>query len=233
VLPGLWCCEAGQAAFGDMLAWYVRTFPRSNDLSENFALHNQAAAALGPGGGGVIALDWFLGNRIPLADSRLSGLLLGLNLQTTSAGVYLALVESLCFGTNSILELALEAGVPIERIVLTSGLATNNPFLIQTMANVFGRIVEVPEIDNPTALGAALHGAVAAGVVPDFAAAAARFGAHRSKRYLPDGIASAKYRALYAQYRRLAADNELQSVMHSLHELGTRWSQARINAIIE
>ena len=41
-LPDLWCCEAGQAGFGDVLAWFVDTFPRSTDRATNFALYNPA-----------------------------------------------------------------------------------------------------------------------------------------------------------------------------------------------
>ncbi len=221
-LPDLWCYEAGQAAFGDMLAWYVKTFPRDDDLSRNFALHNEAAQAVSVGGGGVLALDWFAGNRIPLADSMLSGLLVGLSLKSTSAGIYRALIEALCFGTRSILDMAIAGGVPISRIVMTSGLARSNPFLVQTMADVFGRTIEVPDVENPTALGAAIHAAVAAGIVGSFAEGAERLGARSLREFVPNLRHSEKYETLYAEYRRLAADEELRRAMRSLHLFAAR-----------
>lgn len=227
VLPGLWCHEAGQAAFGDTLAWFVRTFPRSDDPSQNFALHNAAAAAVPPGENGLMALDWFGGNRVPLGDSRLSGLLLGLDLNTTSAGIYRALVEALCFGTRSILDVVLTAGVPVDRVILTNGLARRNPFLLRTMADVLGRAVEVPEIDNPTAVGAAIHGAVAAGVVADFAEGAARFGARARAAFRPEPRSRAVYEALYPHYRRLAADAGLRGTMHALRARDGETNAAR------
>ncbi len=216
VLPDIWCAEAGQAAFGDTLAWLVRTFPRGADEAESFAVYGKEAAELAPGAGGLVALDWFGGNRIPLADSTLSGLLLGLRLQTTAAEIYLALIESLCFGTRSILDLAEAAGVAVGRVVMTSGLARRNPFLLETLASVLDRPVEVPDVDNPTALGAALHGAVAAGVVPDFPAAAARFGARSATVFAPDPDRAARYAKLYPTYRRLAESEELRKAMHAL-----------------
>ena len=222
VLPDLWCYEAGQAAFGDMLAWYVKTFPRDADLSRNFALHNEAAQAIGPGEGGVLALDWFAGNRIPLGDSMLSGLLVGLSLKSTSAGIYRALIEALCFGTKSILDMAIAGGVPIDRVIMTSGLARNNPFLVQTMADVFGRPVEVPDVENPTALGAAIHGAVAAGIVGSFAEGATRLGARSLREFLPNADNVADYETRYAEYSRLAADKELRRAMRALHVFHAR-----------
>jgi L-ribulokinase len=57
VLPSFWCYEAGQAGFGDTLAWFVRTFPRAERLDENFAAYNAAAARLRPGENHLLALD--------------------------------------------------------------------------------------------------------------------------------------------------------------------------------
>ncbi|BBE74839.1 FGGY-family carbohydrate kinase [Oharaeibacter diazotrophicus] len=222
VLPGIWCAEAGQAAFGDMLGWFVRTFPRGGSVAESFAAYDAEAAALPPGAGGLVALDWFGGNRIPLADANLSGLILGLGLATSAAEIYRALVESLCLGTRSILELAEAAGVPVTRVVMTSGLARRSPFLLDTLADVLNRPVEVPDVDNPTALGAALHGAVAAGVVPDFPAAAARWGARTASVHAPDRERASTYDALFAEYRRLAGDPEIRAAMHALKALGRR-----------
>lgn len=227
VLPGLWCYEAGQAAFGDMLAWYVKTFPRDPDISKNFALYNEAAQALGPGEGGVMALDWFAGNRIPLADSALSGLLVGLTLKSTAGGIYRALIEALCYGTKTILDLALAAGVSVRRVIMTSGLARNNPFLVQTMADVLGRTIEVPDVENPTALGAAIHAAVAAGIVGSFAEGAKQLGARSLRRFEPNKERFADYQMLHAEYRRLADDEELQRAMRALYEFDARNKQYR------
>lgn len=217
-LPDLWCCEAGQAAFGDMLTWFVRTFPLDPDLAVNFSRYNAAAAALLPRQSGMLALDWFGGNRIPSADSTLSGLLVGLRIDSTAAGIYRSLVESLCFGTRLILELTEAGGVRIDEVILTSGLAHSNPFLVEVMAHVLGRPVFVPRIENPTAVGAAIHGAVAGGVVGSYADGHGRFGAKSSIPFEPDAGLHALYEDLYRQYKRLVADREVVGVMHSLRD---------------
>jgi ribulose kinase len=110
VLPGFWCYEAGQAGFGDTLAWFVRTFPRCARVDENFAAYNAAAAHLRPGENHLVALDWWNGCRVPFGDSSLSGLIVGMNLRTSATGIYRALLESLCFGARTFID-HLAAGV--------------------------------------------------------------------------------------------------------------------------
>lgn len=217
-LPDLWCCEAGQAAFGDMLTWFVQTFPLDSELAANFSKYNAAAAAILPQQSGILALDWFGGNRIPSADSTLSGLLIGLRIGSTAAGIYRSLVESLCFGTRLILELTETGGVRIDDVILTSGLAHSNTFLVQVMAQVLGRPVFVPQIENPTAVGAAIHGAVAGGIVASYSDGHQRFGAKSRILFEPDTNLHALYEDLYGQYKRLIANREIVTVMHSLYD---------------
>ncbi len=131
VVPGLWCHEAGQAAFGDALGWFVRAFPRGAGVEDSFAAYDAAAAALAPGEAGVVALDWWNGNRVPHGDARLSGLFAGMTLRTTAVDLYRALLESLCFGARAIVDRFVDGGVPVERVVMTSGLSLANPLLMQ------------------------------------------------------------------------------------------------------
>lgn len=220
VLPDLWCYEAGQAGFGDMLAWFVRTFPRGADIAANFRAYNSEAAGLVPGQNHLIALDWWSGNRVPHADSGLSGLLVGLDLATTAAGLYRALLEALCYGARSIVDHMTAGGLRIEHILLTSGLSRNNPLLVQIMADVLGRDIEVPSILNPTAVGAAIHGAVAAGLVADYAEGARRFGARDGIVYRPDHTHADTYETLYGSYRDLCAAEPVRRSMRALNGLG-------------
>jgi L-ribulokinase len=94
--------------------------------------------------------------------------------------------------------------------VLTSGLAKSNPFLLTVMADALAQRVHVPEIENPTCVGAAIHGAVAAGVVVDFREGGEKFGAHHFDVYQPDPKREAVYQKLYRRYAELSADETVQ-----------------------
>ena len=214
-LPDLWCYEAGQASFGDVLAWFVRAFPCGNS-AESFAHYNQAASALRPGQNRLLALDWWNGCRVPLGDALLSGALVGLSMRSTAVDIYRALLDALCFGARTIVDLLADGGILIDRVVLTGGLTQKNDFLLQLLADILGRELEVPRLEHPTAVGAAIHGAVAAGVAADYADAARRFGARDFRNFLPDAALFPVYDVLYRRYRRLTENPALHRVMHEL-----------------
>lgn len=216
VLPGLWCFEAGQAGFGDVLGWFVRNFPRGNTVTESFAFYNEAARALKAGDGRIVALDWWNGNRVPYADILLTGMFVGMTQQTTGVHLYRALLESLCFGARSIMHCLQAGGAPVKRVVLTSGLSLANPFLMQLMADILGCAVQVPLKEQLTAVGGAIHAAVASGVVADYDEGARRYGADKIITYRPDLEAKPIYDVLYGIYHDLGAEPTNRQAMQRL-----------------
>lgn len=228
-LPGLWCFEAGQAGFGDMLSWFARTFPRAEEPATNFRLYNEAAASLRPAENHLVTLDWWNGNRVPYGDSALSGVFAGLTMETTATGLYRSLIESVCYGTRNIVEHMAAGGLSIERVILTSGLAHNNPLLVQIMADVLGRTMEVPTIQNPTAVGAAIHGAVAGGVVRDFAHGGERLARSATVRHEPNDAHRDAYDRLYAIYRDVGASQQLRNGLHGIRHVAEKGASAHRN----
>lgn len=216
VIPGLWCHEAGQAAFGDVLGWFVRAFPRGGSAADSFAAYDAAAAALAPGGAGVVALDWWNGNRVPHGEARLSGLFAGMTLRTTAVDLYRALLEALCFGARAIVDRFADGGVPVGRVVMASGLSLANPLLMQIMADVLGRDIAVPRQAQLTAVGGAIHAAVACGLARDYGEAARRFGARDAVLYRPQAAARHRYDALYRAYRTLGDASSTRDAMLAL-----------------
>lgn len=220
ILPGWSAYETGQSAVGDAFAWASKTLKASHEEL------TAGAARLGPGSDGVLALDWLNGARTPLMDGRLSRALIGLTLSTTPAQVYRALLEGTAYGVRWIVDVLREGGVPVTRVVASGGLPRKSPLLVQIYADVLGCEIEVAAGDQPVALGAAVLGAMAAGLqehglpglpalVARFAAGAAREG-QESVVYRPQPAAVAQYAGLYKMYRALAADTTLLGAMRQL-----------------
>ncbi len=200
--------------------------PRGDSTAESFARYDEAAAQLAPGETGLVALDWFNGCRVPYGDALLSGMVAGLTLQSTGAHIYRTLLEALCFGARTIADLLVSGGAPVDRIILTSGLSLSNPLLMQLMADVLGRDVEVPREQHLTAVGAAIHGAVAAGSVADYAEGARRFGSIDHRIVRPDPGSAGAYAALYEVYRTLGRDGSNRDALHALAGLKRRSSSS-------
>ncbi|MEV5559988.1 ribulokinase [Nonomuraea wenchangensis] len=196
IVPGLWGYEAGQSAVGDIFAWYVDSCGLGHE--ELTALAEKQAV----GQHGLVALDWFGGNRSVLVDHNLSGVIVGQTLATRPEDVYRALIESTAYGARMIVETFERAGVPVEEFVVAGGLL-KNPFLMQIYADVLRRPLSVIGSDQGPALGSAIHAAVAAGAYPGIEEAAAAMGQRTEAAYTPDPDRADAYDRLYAEYRRL------------------------------
>ncbi len=156
-----------------------------------------------PGESGLLALDWWNGNRSVLVDTDLRGLLVGMTLQTTPAEIYRALIEATAFGTRMIVEAFVSAGVPVNAVVACGGLPERNTLLMQIYSDVLGREIEVAASTQAPALGSAMFGAVAAGVHLSIDDAVAAMTQPSVKTYIPNAAAQTVYDRLYAEYARL------------------------------
>ncbi len=210
VVPGLWGYEAGQAGVGDLFAWFMQHGVPASIQAEAkqarttvYQLLEKRAAQLKPGESGLLALDWWNGCRSVLMDSDLSGMLLGATLGTRPHEIYRALIEATAFGTRKIIEAFTDRGVAIRELMACGGLAQRNPLLLQIYADVTGRPIQVAASEQTCALGAAMHGAVAAGVYPDIHAAARKMVRSSTQTYRPNMAHKAIYERLYVEYIRM------------------------------
>ncbi|MGH8951138.1 MAG: ribulokinase [Acidimicrobiia bacterium] len=205
VIPGLFGYEAGQAAVGDMFAWFTGLLSGDDDSAGQLhqALEREAGA-LRPGESGVVALDWWNGNRSILVDAELTGLLVGATLATRPGDIYRALLEATVFGTRVIIETLEKAGIGVDEMVVCGGLPFQNRLLMQLTADITGRPVRVAGSRQTPALGSAMFAAVAAG--PDLGghdsivAATERMARLGPDEYLPDGSGREVYDDLYGIY---------------------------------
>ena len=214
VVPGLIGYEAGQCCVGDHFDWFVTNCApaayarEARERGMNLhALLTEKAARLAPGESGLIALDWWNGNRSVLVDANLTGLMLGMTLTTRPEEIYRALIEATAYGTRLIVENFERRGVPLDSLVACGGIARKNPFLMQLYADVLGRGIRVARSEQTPALGSALMGAVAAGSAAGgydgITQAAAAMGGVCETVYEPDQAAHQAYDRLYAEYVRL------------------------------
>lgn len=207
ILPGAYGLEAGQSAFGDIYNWFVNYLQPGGAQKGSHEALTDAAQRLRPGESGLLALDWHNGNRTVLVDPRLTGMMLGMTLHTRPEEMYRALIEATAFGARVIMERFEEYGVKADRVINCGGIAMKNPLVMQILADVMNRTMEISRSTQTCALGAAMAGAVVAGKAAgghdDFSAAAQAMTAVQSVNYSPDVRDAAVYDRLYRLYRQL------------------------------
>jgi L-ribulokinase len=214
VVPGLFGFEAGQSAVGDIFAWFIENAVPSDYVEaakrqemDVHAVLERNAAKLRPGESGLLALDWWNGNRSVLVDVGLTGVLVGATLATTPAEIYRALIEATAFGTRAIVEAFEKSGIAIDRIVACGGLPERNKLLMQIYADVTGREFRIAASQQTPALGSAMFGAVAAGKAQggydSITEASQRMARLRSDRYPVNDENHAVYDQLFTEYLRL------------------------------
>jgi L-ribulokinase len=211
IIPGLYGFEAGQSCVGDHFAWFVENCApaayQAEAQSRGVNMHQlleAKAALLKPGESGLLALDWWNGNRSVLVDVDLTGLLIGATLATKAEEIYRALIEATAFGTRVIIEAFEDHGVAVNELVAAGGLPERNKLLMQIYADVTGREIKVVGTSQAGSLGAAMHGAVAAGAAAGgyatITAAAAKMAHLQDTHYSPNVSHKAMYDQLYAEY---------------------------------
>jgi L-ribulokinase len=214
VIAGFPGYEAGQSCVGDHFEWFVENaVPAEYQAAADAEKKNihvyltEKAEQLKVGESGLVALDWWNGNRSCLVDVDLTGMMLGYTLLTKPEEVYRALIEATAYGTRMIVETFRENGVPVNELYACGGIAEKNAFMMQVYADVTNMELRISASSQTPALGSAMFGAVAAGKdkggfdnIIDAAKAMAKVKDHVYKP-IPENVAV--YNQLFAEYKLL------------------------------
>ncbi|TFH39050.1 MAG: ribulokinase [Bacteroidia bacterium] len=235
IIEGFFGYEAGQSCVGDHFQWFAdNCVPAACEEEATAAgmdihqLLTQKASLLKPGESGLLALDWWNGNRSVLVDVDLTGMIVGATLATKPEEIYRALVEATAYGTRVIIESFQENGVPVDELYAAGGIAEKNPFIMQIYADVTNLPIRISGSPQAPALGSAMFGAVAAGKerggYDSIVEAAKVMGKVKDTQYLPDPANTKIYDDLYREYKILhdyfgRGDN---NVMKRLKEIKIR-----------
>jgi L-ribulokinase len=214
IVPSFFGYEAGQSCVGDHFAWFIETCvpqayheeAKRRGLNAHQLLEEKASQQK-PGEHGLIALDWWNGNRSVLVDVDLTGLLVGATLATKPEDIYRALIEATAYGARVIIEAFDRNGVAVNEIVACGGLPGRNKLLMQIYADVTGREIKVASTDQSGAFGSAMFAAVAAGKkaggYDTIFEATKKMASLKDVVYKPNPARKAVYDQLYAEYLKL------------------------------
>ncbi len=232
ILPGMIGLEAGQSAFGDVLAWFKDVLMRPFELllqsSESISAEQkqqlleemeqnllrkltEQAEAIPLTENLPIALDWINGRRTPDANQALKSAIMGLSLGTGAAHIFKALVHAICFGSKKIVDRFEDEGVKINKVIGIGGVARKSPYIMQTLANVLNRPIIVAASDYAPALGAAIYAATAADLYPTVLEASQHMASSFEAEYFPQAEQVAVFEKLMGKYEALSGFVEEQT----------------------
>lgn len=175
VLPDTWINEGGQSAVGALIdhvitdsAGHAPLMQQADDQRiSHFDLLNQRLQTLEKAGCDLTrhlhVLDYHHGNRSPLADPALTGMINGLTLESdidALAARYLATLQAVSYGTRHIVESLNDNGHDIKQLRVCGGVLKNERWLTE-MADATGLPLVIPAESETVLLGSAMLAATA------------------------------------------------------------------------
>ena len=211
ITDNLYAFEAGQNCVGDCFDWFVTSCVpgayRDEAEKLGISIHQlltEKAEKTPPGSNGILALDWWNGNRTPYVNGNLRGVITGMSITTTPEEIYRGLIESTAYGTKRIVELYEQSGINISKICAAGGIAEKNPLLMQIYADVLGKDISVSGTSQACAYGSAVAGAVAGKAFCNIQDASCHMKKPYSATYSPNTENTEKYKSFYENYLELS-----------------------------
>jgi len=210
---------AGYSPSALMLEWFRDNYGFEEKEIENrtgkqdWESLMEKAAQAPCGSNGVFFLPHLAGAGTPDIDSRSLGAFIGLSTTTDKGCMLRAIIEGLDYQFKDILfsfERALAGN--IQKIIAVGG-AVRNQLWMQNKADVTGKVIEVPALEEATTLGAALLAGIGLGLYKD-EQDAFRQTYKESRIYEPDPGRQKEYEDYYQIFKKLYPS--LKEVNHDI-----------------
>ncbi|XP_042231555.1 FGGY carbohydrate kinase domain-containing protein-like isoform X2 [Homarus americanus] len=220
MIPGYWCAEGGQSATGALVDHVIKTHPAVNKNPDKNVYEwlegilDEMAEKQSLCSSTFLTKDLHLypdfhGNRSPLADPSMVGMICGLTLDSSErslALLYLATLQALAYGTRQIIEQLTTCGHNITSVLMCGGLS-NSSLFIQTHADALGVPVLIPQEQQSVLLGASILAATASGDYPDLTAAAVAMGG-KARTFEPRKDVKRYHDQKFAVFKKMQSDQK-------------------------
>lgn len=186
---------------GNVLQWFASGFLQKSFTSgEDFDAFIGEAMTAPPGCGGLIFLPYLFGERAPVWDADARGLFFGVRSVHTRVHFMRSLMEGISYSLLEILQ-ALESIIgPAGHIYVSGGFIASDAW-VGLLADVLGRKLSVLHAEDASAVGAAILGMKALGMIGDLGDVQRFFSV--TKEYEPDESRHEVYLKNFVIFRQL------------------------------
>jgi xylulokinase len=199
LLDDLWTVGGPTGLTGGGLDWLAATLGHASVDAAYQALKHSLDAA---DPGDLVIRTTLTGRRLPWWDAGLRGRIDGISDEHGPAHLMRAAEEGSAFEVRLGIEALRAAGAEVGSVILAGGHIS--PRAARLRANAWGVAIDTAAERHASLRGAALAGAVAAGLFTDAAAAAAAM-ASPTRRYEPDPAETAVIERRYQRWREVMA----------------------------
>ena len=163
ILPELFMPNGCMASSGSLLNWFVKNFyfTEKNKINLNFL--DKKASMTDILKNKIVILPYFLGEKTPIHDLNAKGTITGLSLNHTKYDLWLAILESVCFGFMHHLEILKENNIKINNVLASDG-GSKSKFWMQITANIIQKPIKIFKNIEGSYLGAAFVSAKTVGL---------------------------------------------------------------------
>lgn len=164
------------------------------DIITRIASHSK------PGANGVTALTCIQGSHTRIKNEKARGGFFGISLGSTKADIAESILEGICFEMRDIMSMNQELSGKVKRVILCGG-AAKSPMWCQMFADVLNKPVEITEVPEIGALGAAMCAGIGAGIFTDCRDAVNKC-VKVAKVYMPDKDRVTEYQKAFDVWER-------------------------------
>jgi FGGY-family pentulose kinase len=197
LIDGYSVYEGGQVSAGSIAKWYKNLFGCDSEI--NFDTLSKEAMESGIGSNGVLALDFFQGNRTPYKNTKVRGEIKNLSLSSSRGDIYRALLESVAFGTKNTINHMSMTQREIDGFVASGGV-TKDELWMEIIADVCGMPISL--VDSRTysgLMGSSLISAVSLGIYSNYEQASNKM-INEVSVIEPNLRNTEKYKPIYEKY---------------------------------
>jgi xylulokinase len=194
-VPGTWHAMGVMLSAAGSLRWLREV------VGGDYSTLTEEAAAWPPGAEGLLFAPYLSGERTPHADPDVRASFQGLSLEHGRGALVRAVLEGVAYGLRDSLELLRGLGVDAG-VGRASGGGARSELWLRIVASILGLPLELTEVEEGAAYGAALLAGVRAGVWRDAGEAVAACVRVR-ETIEPDPLWQAVYEEGYGRFRSL------------------------------
>jgi len=205
--PGKWTVMSCTQAAGLSLKWFRDNFCQAEIAQaeasgvDPYVLLDKMSAAVPIGSEGLLYLPYLMGERAPHPDPDCRGVFFGLSAKHGRAHLTRAVMEGVAYSQKECVDVFAEMGVFIGDMLVTGG-GGRSALWRQMLADLYGCPIRMVQADEGPALGAAILGAVGAGLYGDLEEASEAVVRRRIvNEPIPEN--SAAYRPYFELYKAL------------------------------